>query len=143
MTPRPILSLRTSWRGKPFVLFAALTGLTAFLSSSVAGAQGGNVRIMTQNMFFGNLHKITTATPETLPQAVAEFFNETVATNPKQRASDIAGIIQTNRPQLVALQEVSILRTGTDRNAPATEWCTINSSFCVTRSRDFTRITTL
>jgi hypothetical protein len=106
-----------------------LTGLTAFLSSSVAGAQppqGGSVRVMTYYMYMGNVGKITTATPDTLATAVAEFFNNTVATNPRQRAEAIAKKIQSNRPDLVALQEVSILRKGSgpapnDPRIPATD----------------------
>jgi endonuclease/exonuclease/phosphatase family metal-dependent hydrolase len=129
MTPTPTLALHTSRCGKRLVLLAALTGLTAFLSSSVAGAQpqqGGNVRVMTQNMYMGNVGKITTATHDTLATAVAEFFNDTVATNPRQRAKAIAEKIKSNSPDLVALQEVGILRQGSgpaanDPKIPATD----------------------
>jgi endonuclease/exonuclease/phosphatase family metal-dependent hydrolase len=122
MTPTPTLALHTSRRGKRLVLLAALTGLTAFLSSSVAGAQpqqGGNVRVMTYNMYMGNVGTLLRGTP----QAVTEFFNETVATNPLQRAVAIARQIKSNRPDLVALQEVSILRKGNnnDPTIPATD----------------------
>jgi hypothetical protein len=100
--------------GKRLVLFAALTGLIAFLSSSVAPAQPpqGTVKVMTQNMNMGNIATIRAATPQTLPGALATFFNETVATNPKERAAAIAKKIHDNRPDFVALQEVSILRKG-------------------------------
>jgi hypothetical protein len=129
MIPTSTLALHTSRCGKRLVLLAALTGLTAFLSSSVAGAQppqGGSVRVMTYYMYMGNVGKITTATPDTLATAVAEFFNNTVATNPRQRAEAIAKKIQSNRPDLVALQEVSILRKGSgpapnDPRIPATD----------------------
>jgi hypothetical protein len=57
MIPTATLPLHTSRYGKRLLLLAALTGLSAFLSSSVAGAQGGNVRVMTQNMFMGNVEK--------------------------------------------------------------------------------------
>jgi endonuclease/exonuclease/phosphatase family metal-dependent hydrolase len=131
MTPTPTLALHTSRRGKRLVLLAALTGLTAFLSSSVAGAQpqqGSKVRVMTQNMYIGPLGKIREAAahPETLPRAVAEFFNETVDTKPAQRAAAIAEKIHSNHPDLVALQEVGILRKGSgstpnDPKIPATD----------------------
>jgi len=118
MIPTPTLALHTSRCGKRLVLLAALTGLTAFLSSSVAEAQpplirAGTVRVMTQNMYMGNPGTIVSATPETLAAAVAKFFNESVASNPAQRAAAIAKKIHDNRPDLVALQEVSILRRGT------------------------------
>jgi hypothetical protein len=131
MIPTPTLALHTSRRGKRLVLLAALTGLTAFLSSSVAGAQpqqGSKVRVMTQNMYIGPLGKIREAAahPETLPRAVAEFFNETVDTKPAQRAAAIAEKIHSNHPDLVALQEVGILRKGSgstpnDPKIPATD----------------------
>lgn len=129
MIPTPTLALHRSRRGKRLVLLAALTGLTAFLST-VAGAQppqGSKVRVMTQNMNVGNLGKIREAAahPETLPRAVAEFFNETVDTKPAQRAAAIAEKIRSNHPDLVALQEVGILRKGSgptpnDLKIPAT-----------------------
>jgi hypothetical protein len=129
MTPTPTLALHTSRRGKRLVLLAALTGFIAFLSSLLAGAQpeqGRNVRIMTQNMNIGNLGTITRAPPDTLPAAFAKFYTETVATKPKDRAATIAKEIKNKAPDLVALQEVGILRKGSgatpnDPNIPATE----------------------
>jgi hypothetical protein len=58
--------------------------------------------------------------------AVAEFFNETVDTKPAQRAAAIAEKIHSNHPDLVALQEVGILRKGSgstpnDPKIPATD----------------------
>jgi endonuclease/exonuclease/phosphatase family metal-dependent hydrolase len=125
----PTLVSHTSHLAKRPVLLAALTGLTAFLSSSVAGAQpqqGRPVIVMTQNMNVGNLGTIRMATPQTLPAAIATFFTETVATNPKERAEAIAKKIQDNKPDLIALQEVGILRKGSlptpnDPRIPATE----------------------
>ncbi len=129
MIPTPTLALHTSRCGKRLVLLAALTGLIAFLSSLLAGAQppqGRNVRVMTQNMNVGNLGTIRMATPDTLPAALAKFYTETVATKPKDRAAAIAKEIKNNAPDLVALQEVSILRKGSgatpnDPKIPATE----------------------
>src|SRR5262245_34931613 len=129
MIATPALALHTSRSGKRLVLLAALTGLIAFLSSLLAGAQspqGRNVRVMTQSMNIGNLGTITRATPDTLPAAVAKFYTETVATKPKDRAAAIAKEIKDNAPDLVALQEVGILRKGSgatpnDPKIPATE----------------------
>lgn len=120
MSPTSTLALRTSCCRKQLLLLA----LTAFLSSSVAGAQpaAGLVSVMTQNMNAGNIATLRMGTPE----AVAQFFTETVATNPKDRAAAIAKEIRANQPDLVALQEVSILRKGSgatpnDPKVPATE----------------------
>jgi endonuclease/exonuclease/phosphatase family metal-dependent hydrolase len=129
MIPTPTLALHTPRCGKRLFLLAALTGLTAFLSSSVAGAQppqGRPVIVMTQNMNVGNLGTIRMATPQTLPAAIATFFTETVATNPKERAEAIAMKIKDSKPDLVALQEVGILRKGSlptpnDPKIPATD----------------------
>lgn len=71
---------------------------TSFAVPDTAAAQGRNVRVMTQNMFMGNVGTITTATPETLPVAVAKFFNDTLATNPKQRAAALAKKFMTTAP---------------------------------------------
>jgi endonuclease/exonuclease/phosphatase family metal-dependent hydrolase len=113
---------RKIWLGMMWLLAAAM------VASTSAGAQppAGLVSVMTQNMYMGNLGTIRTATPETLPGAVAKFFNDTVATNPAQRAAAIAKKIHDNRPDLVALQEVGILRKGSgatpnDPKIPATE----------------------
>jgi len=129
MIPTSTLALHTSRSGKRLVLLAALTGLIAFLSSLLAGAkppEGRNVRVMTQNMNIGNLGTITRATPDRLPAAFAQFYTETVATKPKERAASIAKEIKNAAPDLVALQEVGILRKGSgatpnDPNIPATE----------------------
>ena len=107
MITTPTLAFHTSGCGKRLVLLAALTGLIAFRPARWREAQppqGRNVRVMTYNMSMGNVGKITTATSETLPRAVAEFFNDTVATEPSQRAAAIAKKIYDKKPDLVAPQ---------------------------------------
>jgi endonuclease/exonuclease/phosphatase family metal-dependent hydrolase len=96
----------------------------AMVASTSAGAQprAGFVSVMTQNMNMGNLGTLRVGTPD----AVGQFFTETLATNPKDRAAAIAKEIKANQPDLVALQEVSILRQGSgatpnDPTIPATE----------------------
>lgn len=95
--------------------------LAAMVVSTSAGAQppAGQVSVMTQNMNVGNFGTLGIGTPE----AVAQFFKETVDTNPKDRAAAIANEIQANKPDLVALQEVGLLRRGPadDPKIPATE----------------------
>jgi YVTN family beta-propeller protein len=84
----------------------------------------GNVRVMTQNMNVGPLGTLRMGMGT--PEAAAQFFTETVATYPKDRAAAIAKEIHANQPDLIALQEVGILRKGSlptpnDPNIPATE----------------------
>src|SRR5262249_60036716 len=71
--------------------FAGLaTGRLSSGWTHVVATDSATVRVMTQNMYMGNPGTITRATPETLAAAVAKFFNETVASNPAQRAAAIA-----------------------------------------------------
>ncbi|WGR73306.1 MULTISPECIES: RICIN domain-containing protein [unclassified Bradyrhizobium] len=82
----------------------------AMVASTSVGAQppDDQVIIMTQNIDQGNEATLRTGTPD----AFAKFFTETVDTKPKDRAAAIAKEIRANQPDLVALQEVSILRKG-------------------------------
>jgi endonuclease/exonuclease/phosphatase family metal-dependent hydrolase len=109
---------RKIWLGMMWLLAAAM------VASTSAGAQPpqGLVSVMTQNMNVGNIGTLRMGTPE----AVAQFFTETLDTNPKDRAAAIANEIRANQPDLVALQEVGILRKGSgatpnDPKIPATK----------------------
>jgi endonuclease/exonuclease/phosphatase family metal-dependent hydrolase len=106
-----------------FIMFVstALGADSVLAQQRLTPASDGNVIIITYNMsmgpeeiLFGNPVRTPT------PQAVAEFYNDTVATNPEQRADAIAQKIHDEGPDLVALQEVSILRKGSglDPNNP-------------------------
>ncbi len=72
------------------------------------------ITIMTQNMDEGtNYLALTTATdPTSFVAAVSQTYNEIAATTPGVRAGAIAQEIATQHPDLVALQEASIVRTG-------------------------------
>jgi endonuclease/exonuclease/phosphatase family metal-dependent hydrolase len=75
---------------------------------------------MTQNVYEGtNYEELAAATtvPEFLA-AVTATFQGIAATKPAERAADIAREIARHKPDLVGLQEVSIVRTGT--TPPAT-----------------------
>jgi hypothetical protein len=108
---------RKIWPCMMWLLAAAMVASTSARAQEPAG-----VRVMTQNMNVGNIGTFRMGTPD----KVAQFFTETVATNPKDRAAAIAKEIKANQPDLVALQEVSILRKGSgptpnDPKIPATE----------------------
>src|SRR5437773_1251336 len=105
------------------VLVGALMNLAAFACGSVAGAQDTDVRVMTQNMYLGtNFTEIQHATsPAAFVEAVTTTFRHIQATKWEERAAAVADEIARNRPDLVALQEVGILRTRTgDPKIPAT-----------------------
>jgi endonuclease/exonuclease/phosphatase family metal-dependent hydrolase len=80
----------------------------------------GDIRIMTQNMDEGtNFTELLAATsPGAFFAAVATTYQNILATKPAERAATIAREIARERPDIVGLQEASILRTGA--TAPAT-----------------------
>jgi len=87
--------------------------------ASIAGAKSdndkasGRISVMTQNLYVGaNLFKILEATaPQDVPLKAAEIFSDIQATDFQQRAAVIAELIAHNRPHLIGLQEVSLIRT--------------------------------
>jgi hypothetical protein len=104
--------------------------LAAMVVSTSAGAQppqppAGQVTVMTQNMNVGNFGTLREGMYT--PEAVAKFFIDTRDNlKPKERAEAVALEIKANQPDLVALQEVGLLRKGSgatanDLKTPATE----------------------
>jgi endonuclease/exonuclease/phosphatase family metal-dependent hydrolase len=98
------------------VLLAAALAAGATSQSAAHGDDKDDrvVRIMTQNVYEGtNYEELAAATnfPEFLA-AVTATFQGIAATNPAERAADIAREIARHKPDLVGLQEVSIARTG-------------------------------
>jgi len=87
----------------------------------------GGIRLVTQNMYVGTSFAPLSAaqTPGQLLAAVALIYNNIVASKPAERAAAMAREIAQHRPDLVALQEATILRTGTGVG-PAT---TVRSDF--------------
>ncbi len=98
---------------------AAVLGLSALAAGTPAVAADATLRVMTQNMYQGaNFDKILAAT--TLLEfltAVTETYQDILATKAGERAAAIARTIARERPDIVALLETTILRTGA---APAT-----------------------
>jgi endonuclease/exonuclease/phosphatase family metal-dependent hydrolase len=74
----------------------------------------GVVHIMTQNLFQGtNFSEILSATtPTAFLMAVTTTRQNILATKPAERAAAVAREIARERPDLVALQEAAILRSG-------------------------------
>ncbi|MEU7694481.1 endonuclease/exonuclease/phosphatase family protein [Microbispora hainanensis] len=73
-----------------------------------------NIRVMTQNMYLGsNFAPLIAA--QTLPQflaGVTTVYQNIIASAPAERAAAVAREIARNEPDLVGLQEVDIVRTG-------------------------------
>jgi endonuclease/exonuclease/phosphatase family metal-dependent hydrolase len=90
-----------------FVIFAG----GPFLS---AHADDATVRVMTRNIYQGtNFQEVLTATtPAEFVAAVSQIYNNILATKPSERAAAVAREIARERPDLVGLQEVNLLRAG-------------------------------
>jgi len=80
----------------------------------------GGIRLVTQNMYVGSSNAALAAaqTPQQLLAAVATIYNNILASKPAERAAAMAREIARHRPDLVALQEAAMLRTG--NGGPAT-----------------------
>ncbi len=73
--------------------------------------QAGRLEVMTQNLYVGaDLFKILDPT-KTIPEKAAEIFADIQVTDFAQRAESIADLVAKNRPHLIGLQEVSLIRT--------------------------------
>jgi endonuclease/exonuclease/phosphatase family metal-dependent hydrolase len=107
------------------VAVATLASLAICAFGSVAHAddwEDGNIRIMTQNMYQGtNFTEVVSATTAAeFLAAVTTTLQNIQATKPAERATTLAREIVANQPDLVALQEPAILRTGSG-TTPATD----------------------
>jgi hypothetical protein len=107
------------------IAFLALAAFIAGPPSAKADDNGG-IRLVTQNMYVGTSFAVlsTAQNPGELLAAVALIYNNIVASKPAERAAAMAREIAGKRPDLVALQEATLLRTGT--GGPAT---TVRSDF--------------
>jgi endonuclease/exonuclease/phosphatase family metal-dependent hydrolase len=104
------------------LLTIMLVGVTAFPTGANALADGGSksdIRVMTQNMYVG-ADLLPLAQAQTLDQfkaAVTLAYRQILASQPAERAAAVAREIARDKPDLVALQEADIIRTG---SPPAT-----------------------
>ena len=84
--------------------------------TAVAGegkdGHAGRLNVMTQNLYVGaNLFKILEGEPGDVPFKAAEIFGDIQMTDFQQRAESIADLVLEHNPQLIGLQEVSLIRT--------------------------------
>jgi endonuclease/exonuclease/phosphatase family metal-dependent hydrolase len=94
-------------------LCLGLAVLTAGAGSATR-ADEATVRVMTRNMYQGSDFAAIFAatTPAEFVAAVTTVYNEIVDSNPAERAAAMAKEIARERPDLVGLQEATILRDG-------------------------------
>ncbi|MGW5364515.1 endonuclease/exonuclease/phosphatase family protein [Actinopolymorpha pittospori] len=104
-------------RGFRGLLVATLVGALMFALGPAAAAHDDRqtqVRVMTQNMYVGaDLGVLFEArTPREFAAAVTLVYQQLLASDPAERAAAVAREIAQNKPDLVALQEADIVRTG-------------------------------
>ena len=101
------------------IALVAVAALIAGPQPARADDDGG-IRLVTQNMYVGSSNAALAAaqTPQQLLAAVATIYNNILASKPAERAAAMAREIVRHRPDLVALQEAAMLRTG--NGGPAT-----------------------
>src|SRR6266853_5089014 len=104
----------------------ALTAAIGGPSAALADDDDHGIRLVTQNMYVGSSNAALAAaqTPQQLLAAVATIYNNILASKPAERAAAMAREIARHHPDLIALQEAALLRTGT--GGPAT---TVRSDF--------------
>jgi endonuclease/exonuclease/phosphatase family metal-dependent hydrolase len=94
-----------------FVIIAG--GLLATVPASAE--EDRVIRVMTQNMYTGTFFRelLAATTPAEFVAAMTLTYQHILATRPAERAATIADEIARLEPDLVGLQQASILRTGT------------------------------
>jgi endonuclease/exonuclease/phosphatase family metal-dependent hydrolase len=78
-----------------------------------SGKDSEGITVMTRNIYVGTDVDVVLAaqSPEQVPVLVAQAFQTLLATNFHERAEALADEIKRNRPHLIGLQEVSLIRT--------------------------------
>jgi endonuclease/exonuclease/phosphatase family metal-dependent hydrolase len=119
-------TIASGYLGKTIAI--ACLSVAAFIAGpppAMADDDGG-IRLVTQNMYVGSSNAALAAaqTPQQLLAAVATIYNNILASKPAERAAAMAREIARHHPDLIALQEAALLRTGT--GGPAT---TVRSDF--------------
>ncbi len=100
----------------PLLLLATL-GLMANVALAASDGKGTDVyklEVMTQNLYVGaDVFRIFEGAPCGPSQSVAEIFATVQATNFPERAEAIANIVMREKPHVIGLQEVSLIRSQT------------------------------
>src|SRR5512144_357104 len=107
-----------SWKSTALALMLAAL-LTIVQTPASAGDEPstsrapGRVSVMTLNMYIGASTDPLRAVqnPEDLPGVVAEVWEQFLATKITERVKAMAGLIRMLRPDLIGLQEATLIRT--------------------------------
>jgi endonuclease/exonuclease/phosphatase family metal-dependent hydrolase len=107
-----------SWKSTALALMLAAL-LTIVQTPASAGDEPstsrapGRVSVMTLNMYIGaDLSPLRAIqNPEDLPGVVAEVWEQFLATKITERVKAMAGLIRVLRPDLIGLQEATLIRT--------------------------------
>ena len=88
---------------------------SCFATTSWAGGQNtyraGPLKVVTQNLYVGgDILLPLSVPPDEFPAAAAEVIGQILATNYPERAMKLADLIRHERPDLVGLQEVYVIR---------------------------------
>ena len=124
--------------------FAAVLAL-ALLSAAPAEADDVAIRIMTQNVYQGtNFDELFAAqTPAEFVAAVTTTYNNILATDPVARAQAVANEIAAEQPDVVSLQEVSTLLTGTPATTVQVDYLSSLQSDLKALGQNYAVVTTL
>jgi len=96
------------------VLLALFSLLFAFSASAAAGDKPhkAKIKVATYNLYVGaDIFRVFSPTPCGVPQAVNDIHNIIQATNFPERAEAIADQIKKQKPDVIGLQEVSLIRS--------------------------------
>jgi endonuclease/exonuclease/phosphatase family metal-dependent hydrolase len=88
------------------------TDLQVFNSLDMRAGNDRSVRVMTRNIYVGaDVDVVLSATsPEDIPVLAAQAFQELLSTNFPERAVSLVREIALTKPDLIALQEVALVR---------------------------------
>ena len=112
--PKPIASKDHETSRLKALLPIIAAGAAGVVWGLPARADDGTVHIMTQNTYEGTnfIELFSAKSPGEFVAAVTTTYQNILTTNPVERAAAVAGEIAREGPDLVALQEAAILRTG-------------------------------
>lgn len=119
----------SSWR-----TLAVVVGSVAAVACGSSNGGGGStapLKVQTRNVYLGGPVELVlgASTPQAIPAAVDQVWAIVQATNFAERAKALAAEIASTSPDVVGLQEVSLWRTQTPADGPATPATTVAYDF--------------
>ena len=126
----------------PVVAVATVLVLALSMASPAAAngnSDGNRLTLMTRNLYLGSslAPALTATTPDGFVAAVAQIYATQAFTNFPVRAQAIAAEIDTNRPDLVGLQEVSVWQTAGAAAPPSLDYLQVLSAALASRGLNY------